>query len=105
MMKLLSGISLLLFFFSTELTAQTKFRTGWYRASVTRPDDARLIFNIEVTEKNKKTILYIRNGAERLLVDDIKQKGDSVFIEMPFFESSKEPVQNTLSYRLYFNME
>lgn len=88
MMKLFSGISLLLFFFSTGLTAQTKLRTGWYRASVTRPDDARLIFNIEVTEKNKKTIFYIRNGAERLLVDDIKQKADSVFIEMPFFESS-----------------
>ncbi|MEQ1799509.1 MAG: TlpA disulfide reductase family protein [Lacibacter sp.] len=88
MMKLLSGIFLFLFFFSNSLTAQSKLLTGWYRASVTRPDDAKLIFNIEVTEKNKKTIIYIRNGAERLLVDDIKQKGDSVFIEMPFFESS-----------------
>lgn len=88
MMKLLSGISLLLFFFSTGLTAQTKLLTGWYRASVTRPDASQLIFNVEVIEKNKKPVLYIRNGSERLLVDDIKQKGDSVFIEMPFFESS-----------------
>jgi len=88
MMKLLSGFFLFVFFFSNGLTAQTKLRTGWYRASVKIPDNAKLIFNIEVTDKNKKIILYIRNGAERLLVDDIKQKGDSVFIEMPFFESS-----------------
>ncbi len=31
--------------------------------------------------------MYIRNAAERLLVDDIKIKDDSVSIEMPFFES------------------
>ncbi len=88
MMKLLSGFFLFLFFFCNGISAQSKLLTGWYRASVTRPDDAKLIFNIEVTEKNKKVILYIRNGAERLLVDDIKQNDDSVFIEMPFFESS-----------------
>ncbi len=88
MMKLVTGISLLFLFFSTGLIAQTKFRTGWYRASVTRPDAAQLIFNVEVIEKNKKHVLYIRNGSERLLVDDIRQKGDSVFIEMPFFESA-----------------
>jgi len=32
-------------------------------------------------------VLYIRNAAERLLVDDIKYMGDSVVIRLPFFES------------------
>jgi thiol-disulfide isomerase/thioredoxin len=69
--------------------AQTnnKLRTGWYRAAITREDDAEIIFNAEVQLKNGKHVMYIRNAAERLLVDDIKLAGDSVKIEMPFFES------------------
>ena len=31
--------------------------------------------------------MYVINGAERLLVDNIRQQGDSLFIEMPFFDS------------------
>lgn len=70
--------------------AQTKqpLRTGWYKVSVQRTDHALLVFNVEVTNKKGKEVMYIRNAEERLLVDDLKQKADSVFIEMPFFESS-----------------
>lgn len=64
-----------------------KFRLGWYRASIFREDGTEIIFNAEVQQKNGKQVMYIRNATERLLVDDIKLKGDSVFIEMPFFES------------------
>ena len=31
--------------------------------------------------------MYVINGAERLLVDNIRQQGDSLFIDMPFFDS------------------
>jgi thiol-disulfide isomerase/thioredoxin len=77
------------FLFNTTAFAQSvnKLRTGWYRASIVREDGAEIIFNAEVQLKNGKPVMYIRNAAERLLVDDIKIKGDSVKIEMPFFES------------------
>jgi thiol-disulfide isomerase/thioredoxin len=82
----LSGI---VFLFNTTAFTQTvnKLRTGWYRASIFREDGAEIIFNAEVQLKNGKHVMYIRNAAERLLVDDINIKGDSVNIEMPFFES------------------
>ena len=89
MMKLLFAIAVPIFLLmSAGATAQTKLSTGWYRASILRPDAAQIIFNVEVVDKKGKVLLYIRNGTERLLVDDVKQKGDSLFIDMPFFESS-----------------
>jgi peroxiredoxin len=77
------------FLFNTTAFTQSvnKVRTGWYHASIVREDGAEIIFNAEVQLKNGKLVMYIRNAAERLLVDDIKIKGDSVKIEMPFFES------------------
>jgi thiol-disulfide isomerase/thioredoxin len=76
-------------FFSTTLIAQTAnpLRTGWYRASIMREDGAAIIFNAELQQKSGVYIMYIRNGEERILVDDIRFSGDSVQIEMPFFES------------------
>lgn len=85
-MKKIISLFIALFFLSLNSSAQLK--PGWYRASIQRADEATIIFNIEVVQKNKQTVLFIKNAAERLLVDDIKLKGDSVFIEMPFFESS-----------------
>lgn len=88
MKKLLLTITVsILLLMGISTTAQTKLRTGWYRASIFREDGAEIIFNTEVQLKNGKQVMYIRNAAERLLVDDIKIKGDSVNIEMPFFES------------------
>lgn len=70
------------------LNINAQLKNGWYRAIITRPDSVSIVFNAEAVLQNKKTVLYIRNAAERLKVDNIKLKGDSVFIEMPFFESS-----------------
>lgn len=88
-MKQLYISIVLVFLFTTVAVAQqaTKLRAGWYRAAVLREDGAEILFNAEVQMKNGKQLLYIRNATERLLVDDIKVKGDSVNIEMPFFES------------------
>lgn len=84
---LLSITVALLFTITAFAQNASKLRTGWYRASIVREDGAAIIFNAEVQLKNGKHVMYIRNAAERLLVDDIKIKGDSVNIEMPFFES------------------
>lgn len=86
-MKQLLFSVLLVFLFSESVTAQTTFRTGWYRAAVLRDDGTEILFNAEVQMNKGKQVLYIRNASERLLVDDIIVKGDSVHIEMPFFES------------------
>ncbi|MBX9782511.1 MAG: TlpA family protein disulfide reductase [Chitinophagaceae bacterium] len=63
-------------------------KTGWYRAGIKRADSVAIVFNAETVIVNGKPILYIRNEKERLRVDNIVSKGDSVFIDMPFFESS-----------------
>ncbi len=44
-------------------------------------------FNFQVKESEGKIIIYVINGYERLLVDNIRRQGDSFFIEMPFFDS------------------
>lgn len=78
--------------------SNAQIKNGWYRAEIKRADGEVIVFNAEAVLKNTKTILYIRNASERLLVDNIKRKADSVFIDMPFFESSfKLKVQNDFS--------
>jgi peroxiredoxin len=87
-------------FFLFIVNASAQIKTGWYRASITRPDSVSLIFNAEAVVEKGKTVFYIRNDKERFKVDHIQTKGDSVFIDMPFFESffklKKQP-NNTLS--------
>lgn len=78
-------IIFLLFLYSTAVQAQLK--TGWYRATIHRTDTVQIQFNAELQLKNGKQVLYIRNATERLLVDELKVNGDSLYIEMPFFES------------------
>ena len=59
-----------------------------WRATITRPDGVDIVFNFEQQRKNNRTVLYIRNAAERLLVDSVTFYKDSVFIKMPVFESA-----------------
>lgn len=81
------AISAFCFLFATKQT-QAQIKEGWYKATIQRSDGAEIIFNFEAVSKNNKTVLYIRNASERILVDGIVQMGDSVFISMPFFESA-----------------
>jgi len=50
-----------------------------------RQDGADIVFNTAVD--NSRMVMHILNAGERLLVDDIRMEGDSVFIKMPFFDS------------------
>lgn len=69
-------------------TGKPSLNNGTWRASIQCVDGQSIVFNIETKDSAGKKILYVINGAERLLVDNVNIKGDSVFIEMPFFESS-----------------
>jgi hypothetical protein len=62
-------------------------KNGIWRAVITRPDSQKIIFNFETKDSAGKKILYFINGTERLLTDSIGIRNDSVFIQMPFFES------------------
>jgi thiol-disulfide isomerase/thioredoxin len=60
---------------------------GIWRAEILRADGHSIPFIFQTRITNGRMILYVINGAERLLVDKIQRRGDSVFIDMPFFDS------------------
>jgi len=64
-----------------------KLQNGLWRGVLERTDGKQVVFNFETKDSAGKKILYVRNAAERLLVDDISYKGDSVIITLPFFDS------------------
>jgi peroxiredoxin len=63
------------------------FQTGTWQARLHRKDGADIVFNFEVKDSAQKKIIYILNAHDKLLVDDVKVLGDSIFIKMPFFDS------------------
>lgn len=62
-------------------------RNGTYRAVVERPDGKEIVFNFTTKDSVGRKVIYVINAAEKLLVDSIAITGDSVWIQMPFFES------------------
>lgn len=81
---LFTGILALLINLSS---AQSKLKTGTWRGVLKTSSANELPFNFEVKNVAGKQQLAIINGTERFKVTDIKQKGDSVFIHMPLFNS------------------
>lgn len=65
-----------------------ELKNGFWRGEIQRPDGQQIIFNFQSKDSAGKKIIYVINGKEHLLVDSIETRADSVFIEMPFFESS-----------------
>src|SRR5450631_3571708 len=61
--------------------------SGIWRGEIRRSDGHLIVFNFTIRQSAGKIRITIINGKERLQVDDIHQQGDSVFIEMPFFDS------------------
>lgn len=85
-MKLsLAGIFIFIFI---QSNAQIALKQSVYRAVIYRPDSNEIVFNFQPKQEKGKTVLYVLNDTERLKVTDVKQKRDSLFVNMPFFESS-----------------
>ncbi len=59
---------------------------GIWRAVLTLPE-GELPFNFELKIVNEKPVMEIINGEERIIVDDITARGDSLIIKMPVFDS------------------
>jgi peroxiredoxin len=69
------------------LEKPVELKNGFWRATIQRPDGQQIVFNFQSKDSAGKKIIYVINGQEHLLVDSIRTLADSVFIEMPFFES------------------
>lgn len=66
-----------------------KLKNGVYRGVLYLDTAAnvQLPFNFEVSGKGKKTQIIIRNAEEKISVNEIKQKGDSLIFKMPVFDT------------------
>ncbi len=80
---------LILFLFAFQLMHAKKLREGHYRGVLLLDEAANieLPFNMEVQYKGKRPLIIIRNGDEKIVVDEIKVKGDSVSFKMPVFDT------------------
>ncbi len=73
--------------FSFGSFAQSTLKNGPYKFRIERDDHQTIDFITSVKDSAGKKIMYIINGNDHMLVDSILMKGDSVFFELPFFES------------------
>ena len=72
--------------------------TTIYRALIVREDSLPIAFNI-LEERNNDSIKWtILNAGERIMVEDIVKQGDSLLINLPFFEATLSLVKETTGY-------
>lgn len=72
----------------TSMTStDNNIEPGSWRVALQHTDGKEIPFIMEAEEKNGKTVLYLINSEERILVDDIQQEGDSVKIGLHIFDA------------------
>ncbi|MBX3164791.1 MAG: TlpA family protein disulfide reductase [Bacteroidetes bacterium] len=64
-----------------------KLKEGTYRAVLFINETTKLPFNFDVKYEKKKPRIIIRNADEKIVVDEITIKGDSVNFKMPVFDT------------------
>lgn len=69
-------------------SAQSTLQQGNWHAALLREDGNNIVFNLDVQQQKGKTVWYVVNGLEKMLVNDVTIVKDSLFINMPVFESS-----------------
>ncbi len=85
---LLTSTTIFLFlFFVSSGFAQKPLKTGIWDAVLHLNDTTELPFHFEVKNAKEKLSFEITNAEERIVVDEILFKDDSVFIKMPVFDS------------------
>jgi thiol-disulfide isomerase/thioredoxin len=67
--------------------AQKSLVTGAWFGNLLREDGKQIRFHFDLKTENQKTVMYIINAAEKIRVDKIRYSADSVWIDMPVFES------------------
>ena len=74
-----------------EVIVDKEFKVGSYRASLAIKDQKELPFVFTVDSTN---IMTIFNAEEKIVVDEINVKGDSIVIKMPVFNAQIKAVIN-----------
>ena len=69
------------------------------RAEVKREDGLPIAFNIEQFKQGDSIQWTIINAGEKIVVDDIVEKGDSLLINLPFFEAQLNLVKLGSGYQ------
>ncbi len=78
-----------IFLFCSAAMYSKKLKEGMYRAVLVldEKNNIELPFNFDVLYKNKKPLIVIHNADERIEVDEIFLKDDSVIFKMPVFDT------------------
>lgn len=81
-------------FMISSLAFSKKLKEGTYRAVLilNEKENIELPFNFDVKYKGKKPTIIIKNADERITVDEISIKGDSVNFKMPVFDTEFKTV-------------
>ena len=78
---------LLSVFYSCKNSSEPGLNKGIWRATLKAQSGAEIPFNFEVTDSAGQKIIDVINGKERFRVSEITTGSDSVFIQMPLFDS------------------
>ncbi len=78
-----TAILLSMLFFVQQSFSQTTH----FVATLKRNDGLVIPFSFQQQQANGKTYWVIKNGAEKIKVDNVNYAGDSVLVQMPVFES------------------
>lgn len=74
--------------------SNSDFKEGIWRGSLLTESGPEIPFNFEVKDSLNKKSITIFNSEERFVVNEITQKGDSIFIQMPLFDSEIKGIIN-----------
>jgi len=62
-----------------------ELQNGIWRGILLTKDSSKIPFNFEVKKEGQNSVIEIITGSERMRVDSLVRKGDSLFVEMPLF--------------------
>ena len=71
----------------TVVFSKAQLKNNW-RVLLERKDGKQVVFQLERKQEQGKTILYVINATEKIRIADVQKAGDSLFFNMPVFESS-----------------
>lgn len=70
-----------------------------YRAEVKRKDGYHIVFSVEEKRSAGKLQWTIINDTERILINQIQQLGDSLLVDLPFFEAQLKLKMSQAGYQ------
>ena len=87
-------LNILLFSVLSNMQGQSTslLKPGFWQGKLIRNDKQEIPFTFLIEKKNT---LYLVNASEKILVDDIKKRGDSIEIHFPFFGAGLVIKKNT----------